>query len=128
MTARLYGTPGAEILYFDAFEALEAEATETVEIEVWTVRPPRDHLPSTAHLLEWIAESDYEVTEGWYDHALDATRHPDALNAAETLLDLIADNIDFRMADKHVATQTYTWTGSDLDGEYVLTETVTTEP
>lgn len=118
-TDYLYGTPGAENMEFDPESVLEHETNDLVTIEEWAVKPPRSHLPEADVLLDWLAESDYEVTEGWWESATDAC--DDELKAAaEALLDLMASKITFRMADRHIANLTYRWDGDEDTGEYVL--------
>lgn len=116
----LYGCPGAEHMEFDPESVCEGTMDQEVAIEEWTVKHPRSHLPTADALLDWLAESDYEVTEGWWDSAVDAAAHEDVKVAAEALLDLMASKITFRMADRHIANLTFRWEGDDLDGEYVL--------
>lgn len=120
---RLYGTPGAEDLHFDPESVLEQVIDQEVDVEEWTTKPPRTHLPTVDDLLEWLADSDYDVTEGWWESATDATADPDVRAAADALLDTMASKVTFRMADRHVATHHYRWEGDDVDGEYVLDAT-----
>lgn len=126
---RLYGQPGDEHMHFDAESVLDSCDKDEVEIEEWTVRPPREHLPPVDHLLEWIAESDYDVTEEWWESARDAVAHEDVKALAEKLLETIAEHITYRMADRRVAVHTYRWVPAaepayEDDGEYELANTV----
>lgn len=116
----LYGTPGAEHMEFDAESVLEHQTDDEIVVEEWTVRHPRTHLPTAGLLLDWLAESDYEVTEDWWESATDATAQEDVRAAAEALLDLFASHITYRMADRHIANLRYRWNGDEDDGEYVM--------
>lgn len=130
---RLFGKNGDEHMHFDPESVLDSCDGDEVEIEEWEVYPPRHHLPPAEHLLEWIAESDYDVTEEWWESASDAVAHDDVKAAAETLLDLIASNITYRMASKRVAIHKYRWVPAEEpayegDGEWVLVIKETTQP
>jgi len=123
----LYGKPGDEHMHFDAQDVLDSCDGDEVEIEEWTVHPPRYHLPPAVNLLEWLAESDYDVTEEWWESASDAAADPEVVAAAEALLDAMASKITYRMADKRVAVHKYRWVPAaepayEGDGEYVLVQ------
>lgn len=124
--SRLFGVPGAEILYTTIVGCYEAcvdvygeddkhRAAHT--IEEWTVRQPKSHLPSALGLVEWIGEhaAVNDTSEEWSDDFADnASRDPDVLAAADALLRLIASKISYRMADKRIAVHTVTW-NDDLE-------------
>lgn len=106
---RLYGWPGAEILYSepeeaaDAYDALEGE--EFV-IEEWTVHPPRHHLNMAAPIAWLLPEildrvSEYgELSDGsdeWFD-----VNDTDIVAAANKFYDAIAATVKWRQADRKV--------------------------
>lgn len=117
----LYGMPGAQHMEFTPEAVLRYSAEDPVTVEQWTVHPPRHHLPTAGHLLEWLAESDYDVDEGWWEDASGAATSPEVIAAAEALLDLMASKLVYRMANRHVATMHYRWDGDDKGrGKYLL--------
>lgn len=130
---RLYGEPEAEELFADPGEviahALGYEDPDPddgpllVQVEEWTVHPPRHHLPSAEMVRDWIA--------GWVDdganselsdptpfdrvlgfHSGDGV-DPDVEAAAEHLLDVIASKVTWRQADQLVARHAYRVRGTD---------------
>lgn len=111
----LYGLPGAERMERDpeyVLDAIDPEDGAEVLVEEWTVAPVRQHLPAPTALVEHAIEhaADYgEVDEGWSDAAERAGRDPEVIAQAGKLLDAIAARIDYRMADRHVATLRYRW-------------------
>lgn len=121
----LFGRPGAEQLYFEAVEVWESELDGCGdeppdggwEIEEWTVRPPRSHMPSAdwviERLLEHIAEA--EVDEYAYDAWDNASREAEV----EAMLEAWASRVTYRMAHNLIATHRITMVGDDpyLDGE-----------
>lgn len=123
---RLYGLPGAEEMYFDPVEVYESEIDgqypdqpEKVEIEEWSVHPPSHHLPSVAYLVELLEEWCYE--SGELTDTIDVSfTSPSVKEAAQKLLDTVAGEITWRMADKKLALHWVTWAENGeplLDGE-----------
>lgn len=119
---RLFGLPHAEVLHFDAATVYESEIDgqmeqdHPVEIEEWTVHPPRYHLPQVDRLLGWVEEcaaEDGEIGE-WFDVSFQSDT---TMAAAAALLDTIASEITWRMADSKVASHWLTW---DEAGEPLL--------
>lgn len=133
MTApeRLFGIPGAEVLYLDLASAYEAEIDPWVDelehrptvLEEWTVAPPANHLPPAERLLDWLVEwvaDNGDVAEGYYDELENVVGNAEVLSAAEEFRDAVARRMTFRMADRLVAEHPVTWdaTGNPLvDGE-----------
>lgn len=102
----LYGLPGAEHLHFDAADVVQewldqSDREPDFIIEEWSVRPARSHLPRAADVIEWIEEWANENGEFSDDPDL-SFGGSDATIAADALLDLLAGQITFRMADKHL--------------------------
>lgn len=127
---RLFGVPGAEVLYLDIAEAYEsdiepwreADDSRRWEIEEWTVHPPIYHLPSVSAILDFVSEQvceNGELTEGVWDHWTFGGDEIEA--AAEALRQVVAaQQGNGRMADKLIATHVITHDGSGaplLDGE-----------
>lgn len=113
---RLYGVPDAEELYFDVQPAIEAglcwsdpedSDPELVQIEEWTVHPPRHHLPSAKWVLEDILERTLDVGELTSDGHYFDTGDAELLAAAEQLLDAIAAKVTWRQADRMVSRRNY---------------------
>jgi hypothetical protein len=102
--------PRAEELHIDPADVVQQWLDDTdpdVEtrfvIEEWSVHPPSYHLPSRDTLLERICEEAYDNEWGEDNEEWEAAaREPDVKNAAQTLLDLIASKVSYRMADKHL--------------------------
>jgi hypothetical protein len=124
---RLWGLPGAEYMHFDYGSLYESEIEPygefdppkpdtKVEIEEWSVKPARDHMPSSLGVVEWLQEWVEENGEiaGDFDITFDflAVR-----KAADALLDEAARHVTWRMADKKLATHWVTW---DEQGEPLL--------
>ena len=119
---RLFGLVGAEQLHSDPFYVWEmnvSEAGEPLVVEEWTVRPPGEHLPSAADVLESIAYQceDGETDEGWFESLGDALTAPDVVTLAEQLLDAVAQRITYRMAGDLIATHIV----SEIDGKLTIT-------
>lgn len=126
---RLYNLAGADGPMSDSLAGVyEADIEpylelvgETQTIEEWTVHPPSYHLPTVERLREWIIwEAIDELTEEAGEAYERASKEPEVLAALAAALDLIADRVVVRMADKLVATHTLTWTDDGaplLDGE-----------
>lgn len=117
---RIYGTPGAEVLYDDPATVYEMDIEPWVDehdrrprqIEEWSVHPPDYHLPDTTTILEWISEwvaDNGEVTEGVYDDWTEACASHRSDLAAKALRQVIASQVTKRMACKLVATHEVTW-------------------
>lgn len=116
---RLYGPPGAELMYLGIDEALDAEDAhtspgDTIRLEEWTVLPPRRHLPSVDLLLEHLEEHAYDqdVDTDGADYIVDT---PELRAQAETFLDAVAGAVRWRQADRHVADHLYRVDGDDDD-------------
>ncbi len=123
---RLYGLPGAEILYDSIDEVINTDIEPfgvdgPVEVNEFDVHPVRYHLDLVsppAALLEHIREEveDYgEISESprpWFDIG-----DPELLAAADQLLELIASKVMWRQARNLLATHTV----ANVDGEYVVT-------
>ena len=115
---RLYGLPGAEILYADIGTVWEADIEPygyddgpgTWTIEEWTVTPPIDHLPSAADIACWLAEmaADDQGLDDSGDAWDDAMKHEDVHFALELLRATIANQMTYRSAADKVADHTLT--------------------
>jgi len=129
---RLWGVPGAEVLYDDPATCYDAHIGEVTDadtsgtpfrIEEWSAHPPRYHMPCVqtvaAWVAEWVADNGDTNEYGLCDFeaaAVDAEVDA-ALDAA---LDVWATKITHRMADRLIATHTVTWDdagGPLLDGD-----------
>ena len=106
---RLYGLPGAERLHFDPADVVQEWLDDRCDdgaeprfvIEEFSVRPARDHLPTPERVLEWIEEWSNEHGE-WSDDPDLSIGGDEALAATDALLDVLATQITFRMADEHL--------------------------
>lgn len=115
----LYGLPGAEVLYYDPSEVIEdyewtgdpeQDSSLPPVIEEWSVREPREHLPSVDRLLEWISEWTADSGEISDDMDLiDVVKRPEVIDAAEHLLTAIACAITWRMAGRKLRDLPVTW-------------------
>lgn len=125
---RLYGTPGAEVMYTDVVSAYESqvepcddEVPGRAEIEEWSVHPPRHHMPTVGFLLDWLMEWTAENGEYGEDFGGDAiVKDKEVIAAAEAFLDAVASKVWYRMADQKLASHWVTWDGQGrplLDGE-----------
>lgn len=123
---RLYGLPGAEVLYREPAEVWESELDsryeeddppEGWEVEEWTVVPAREHLPRADVLIEHILERwvGDETTEDAYEHWSDRASEEEA----EVFLSAWASRIGYRMAAQHVGSHRMTLVGDEphWDGE-----------
>lgn len=135
MIERLFGLPGAEVLYDNAETVYESEIDGVYEaprgprlltplpvtrmfIEEWTVKPPIEHVPSAERIIEWIIEQLYdEVSSDAADAWIGAGENPAVLGAAESLRLTLSSRIGYVMADKLVEVHTVTW---DVDGNPLL--------
>ena len=122
----LYGLPGAEQLYFTLEDVwhkqidgrYETQPEGGWEIEEFTVRPAISHLPTPESLIEILLENyvSDETDEGCYEDWSDCS----SAEEAAVFLDAWAARVQYRMADKLVATHRITLEeGSDtlyLDG------------
>lgn len=113
MSDRLFGTPGAEILYDDIATVWETEIDPLREhgddgpwvVEEWTVRPKLQHLPTVEDVLELI--EDWTAENGELSEEADIDFHSDACKAAAAvLLGACAEALHWRMADRKVAEHT----------------------
>jgi hypothetical protein len=131
---RLYGTVGAETLWFSPAEVYENDIAPWLteipptehprrEIEEHDTYPGQEHLPSADSLLDWVAEwaGEYgELDETGSERFGDATSADDVKVAAQALIDLIASKVDYRMAKDHLRSLWLTWDAEGhplLDGE-----------
>lgn len=80
--------------------------THQLEVEEWTVHPPRYHLAEVDRLLDWLADdaADGEVSEGYADAVDRAIRESIVFDAADLLLGTLAACMRWREAAHHVAT------------------------
>lgn len=132
---RLFGTSGAEELYFTLAEAYEAQIDPYCDvereipytIEEWTTKSTRDAFPSVDLLVEWVCETTGDdLTEGAYD-AIERAVGDDLKAEFDKIFDTWASRITYRMADKLVATHVITWFENDLtlplaDGKPIYTQ------
>lgn len=116
---RLYGLPGAEVLYLQPAEVWESELDcrehgapeEGWEVEEWTTVSPREHLPRADVLIEhimdrWVGdEMDEEGFEHWADHASE--------EEAEAFLSAWAARVSYRMTGKQVGSHRITVVGDE---------------
>lgn len=123
---RLWGTPGAEMMYLDVGTAYESEIEMWVDedrdkvwkLEEWSVQPQGSTVPSPGAILEWMEESACdELVEGGYEQIADITKDPEVRSLAEALCQAFVKRVTFRMADKLLATHVVTF---DADGEPLL--------
>jgi hypothetical protein len=125
----LYGVPGAERYYRTprACFVIEIEPHHPVHncgpatIEVWTAKTAWDFLPSTDQVIEYVTEvmegNGFGSPDG---QALrEAEQDPANMIAFQQALDILADRLDYLMADQLVGTHTVTW---DPDGEPLIDE------
>jgi hypothetical protein len=126
----LYGTVGAETLWFTPAEVYEHDIAPWLteippkdgkrEIEEHDVHPPQEHLPSATMLLDWLAEwaaEQGELDETGSERFDEATGVEDVKVAAQALIDLIASKVDYRMAKNRLRSLWLTW---DADGHPLL--------
>ena len=92
-----------------------------IQVERYSTHHPRTHFPDAEDILERILEwaADGEVTEDWCHHADALAEDDQTLAAIELAVDIVASKIDFRMADRVVAIETY----ERFDGEWIHTGT-----
>lgn len=118
---RLYGTPNTEHLHDTLAAAWEhhlderhepPETGEHIEFHEWTVANPRNHLPDDWRILEEISE--WAADNGMLDEYVTAATQSDLSKlAANELLDTIAAQITYRMADRHIDTHWITLDNED---------------
>lgn len=122
---RLFGTSGAEYLestlaaayerhvepYYDLTDLRE----KPVELEEWTVSDNRTLMPPVGYLIEHVVEliADNAVFEEWYDEASNRSADPAVVEAFQNALNVLADKIQFWMADKKVGLH---WVTAGEDG------------
>lgn len=129
---RLYGVPGAEVLYLTAAEVYESDIDPWLDdddphkprqIEEWSVAPPRHGMPSAVTIIEDITErvGDDWLPDEWAYAAMErAGKAPEVVAAFDAALDLLASKFDYKVADKCLTTHTVTWNDEGeplLDGE-----------
>jgi hypothetical protein len=123
---RLYGTPGAERMYQDEATAIEValddrfdpEDRTPIVIEEWSVCGTRSMFPPVDVIIERLIEDAADdATEGWFEDASVAGRHPDVVAAVENAVTLLAAKIGYLMADKMVAEHQVTFAD---DGEVLF--------
>ena len=126
---RLFGTPGAEYLESTLAAAFERHVEpyyeiaglreKPVELEEWTVADNRSFMPTVAHVIDHVVEytADNAVIEEWYGRAEQWSAHPEVVEAFQKAVDILADKIDFWMADKHVASH---WVTVDADDQILV--------
>ncbi len=135
---RLYGTPGAEVMYSELEDCYETEIEEWREgrevhaytIEEWTVYPPRHHLPSVDQIgtwmSEWVAE-DGEVCEGASEDFDKILGDVAIKSRIEQLLSAIAEKVTCRMAKDKVQDFVITFDNNNeplIDGAPMYVKTV----
>lgn len=103
----LYGLPWSETLYVDAEEIWEkggwAEVPESIEVEKWTVCDPRALLPHPGTVIENIIEvAETEELSDAYMKVAPVGGEIEAL--IEQALELLAERVDYYMADRKVST------------------------
>lgn len=117
---RLYGTPGAEILWDDPATVYETEIEGDVGdlvnfvVEEWTVCNPRSLLLSAEHLAEHVSEMIDDVGEGGYERLAVIAADPEVVAAFDSAVALMASKWVWRQADTKVTDHYVTF---DADGE-----------
>lgn len=122
---RLYGVPGAEVLYADPASVYESQIDgepqdRTYEIEEWSVAPKLDRVPTADTIIEDFVEragDDCCPDEYAYEDLEKAGKHPDVIAAVENARQVFASKINYEYADKHLRTLTVSW---DDNGEPLL--------
>lgn len=118
----LFGLPQATELEFELSDVVEqyisdhfGEGLQPFTVEEWTTYPPEHWLPDAMHVLEFMVEhaAGETIDEACFVSYDMAASHSEVKAAMQTVIDLIASKVSYRMAKDHVATHRITFAKGD---------------